>query len=261
MKKRVDFCEKIIEKKIKGDNIFFTDETKIDMSPYTNDSIRLTNESKIKLKRGDLEVYDLINRQEKKFEKSLIIAGGLSAFGLSRLIVLEGTLNEFAYGQSLLNFKEDIDSINKKYNANLFLEQDGARAHTSKSNLKLINELFGDKWIQNPPNSPDLAYPIEALWGIIKPRIKRRNPKTIQELKQFTLEEWNSVPPQLLKNLCSNYLKRIEKVLELNGARLEPEHLRQLSKKKNDLYEWKIPKKLSNIEIVYNDEKLKKIKK
>ena len=110
---------------------------------------------------------------------------------MSRLIVLEGTLNEFTYGQSLLNFKEDIDSINKKYNANLFLEQDGARAHTSKSNLKLINELFGDKWIQNPPNSPDLAYPIETLWGIIKPRIKRRNPKTIQELKQFTLEEWN----------------------------------------------------------------------
>ena len=68
MKKRVDFCKKIIEKKIKGDNIFFTDETKIDMSPYTNDSIRLTNESKIKLKRGELEVYDLINRQEKKFE-------------------------------------------------------------------------------------------------------------------------------------------------------------------------------------------------
>ena len=50
-------------------------------------------------------------------------------------------------------------------------------------------------------------------------------------------------------------------MLELNGARLEPEHLRQLSKKKNDLYEWKIPKKLSNIEIVYNDEKLKKIRK
>ena len=59
------------------------------MSPYTNDSIRLANDSKIKLKKGDFEVYDLINRQEKKFEKRLIIAGGISAFGLSRLIVLE----------------------------------------------------------------------------------------------------------------------------------------------------------------------------
>ena len=52
MKKRLEFCQKIIEKKIKGEHIFFTDETKINMSPYTNDSIRLVNDSKIKLKKG-----------------------------------------------------------------------------------------------------------------------------------------------------------------------------------------------------------------
>ena len=52
-----------------------------------------------------------------------------------------------------------------------------------------------------------------------------------------------SVPPLLLTNLYSNYLKRIEKILELNVARLEPEHLRQLTIKKKDLYEWKIQKK------------------
>ena len=97
--------------------------------------------------------------------------------------------------------------------------------------------------IQNPPNSPDLAYQIETLWGIIKPRIKRRNPKTLSELKQFTLEEWYSVPSKLLKKLCSNYLKRIEKVIELNRARLEPEHLKQLPDKKKESYEWKRPKK------------------
>ena len=34
-----------------------------------------------KLKRGDLEVYDLVNRQEKKFEQSIIIEGGVSSFG------------------------------------------------------------------------------------------------------------------------------------------------------------------------------------
>ena len=38
------------------------------MSPYTNDSIRLTNESKIKLKRGDLEVYHLINDKKKNLK-------------------------------------------------------------------------------------------------------------------------------------------------------------------------------------------------
>ena len=63
---------------------------------------------------------------------------------------------------------------------NLILEQDGAKSHTSKNNIDLLNELFNeDKWIQNPKNSPDLTYPIETLWNILKVRIKKRNPKTI----------------------------------------------------------------------------------
>ena len=46
----------------------------------------------------------------------------------------------------------------------------------------------------NPPNSPDLASHIENLWGIIKSRVKRRNPETLDDLKRYILEEWNSVP-------------------------------------------------------------------
>ena len=48
--------------------IFFTYECKIDLSLYTKDSIRLEPETKEKLKSGDLSVYNLINRQQKKFE-------------------------------------------------------------------------------------------------------------------------------------------------------------------------------------------------
>ena len=34
-----------------------------------------------------------------------------------------------------------------------------------------------------------LAYPIENLCGIIKPRVKRRNPETIDDLKSYIFEE------------------------------------------------------------------------
>ena len=43
-----------------------------------------------------------------------MIAGGISASGLSHLILLDGTLNQFAYGQALLYYKEDIDEMKKK---------------------------------------------------------------------------------------------------------------------------------------------------
>ena len=93
--------------------------------------------------------------------------------------------------------------------------------------------FFGkNKWIQNPPNSPDLAYPIEELWSIIKPRVKRRDPKTIDELKAFILEEWNSVPSSLIRKLCYGYLDRVKMVLEFKGSRLEQEHLIKKIKKK-----------------------------
>ena len=201
-KKRVEFCKKVIERGLSGDQIMFSDETKIDMSPFLRDSIRLTKGTQNKLKEGDLSIYSLINREEKKFENSVMIVGGVSASGLSNLIFLDGTLNQFAYGQALLYYKEDMDEMKKKYNINLIFEQDGARAHTSKTNIALLNELFNkDNWLQNPPNSPDLAYPIETLLGILKARIKRRMPKTIDELKQFIQEEWASVPKLLLKNL------------------------------------------------------------
>ncbi len=93
-----------------------------------------------------------------------------------------------------------------------------------------------DGWIQNPPNSPDLAYPIEDLWGIIKPRIKRRNPSSIEEMKKFLLEEWNSIPHKLVQHLCKNYLERIKKVYELKGQRLEPEDLKNIRKMMRYIY-------------------------
>ena len=260
MKKREEFCKMILERKINFDQIMFTDECIIDLSAYTNDSIRLTPQAKEQLKNGQKEVYELINRPTRKFEKSLMIAGGISYYGLSRLIFLEGTMNDFAYGQACIFYKEDIDAIKEKYGVKLIFEQDGAATHKTKANVTLLNKLFTKNgWIQNAPNSPDLAYPIEDLWAIIKPRVRRRNPNSIPELKKFLLEEWSSVPLELVQNLCRGFLDRIKKVLELKGSRLEPEHFKK--KEKDITYCWERPKVLPNMRIVYNNKKIYKYKK
>ena len=111
--------------------------------------------------------------------------------------------------------------MNSENKVNLIFEQDGAKSHTSKANLNLLNNLFSEgNWLQNPPNSPDLAYPIEDIWAIIKPRIKRREPKSLDELKKFTIEEWDSIPKTIIQNLTTRYIDKIKKVIELNGERL-----------------------------------------
>ena len=264
----------MLEKEIDGSQIFFTDETQIQTGAYIKDSIRLSKENQIKLKEGKKEAFDLINRQEKKYESSIMIAGGICSFGLSRLILAENTVNEFDYAQALLYFKEDYDTFKKKYHCDLYFEQDGATSHTSQSNKNLIKELFGKQnFIQNPPSSPDLAYPIENLWGYIKPRIKKRNPENLDDLKKITIEEWDKIPKSIIDKCGKSYVKRLKKVIELNGERLEPFHLKEIEKeleedsnkneedeKKNfelilEKEDEKKPKKLS-MRIIYNDKRL-----
>ena len=199
MKERKKFCQMILDKKIQPEQLFFTDESKIDLWSFTNDLIRLDP----KKQKWDKRTYKLLNRPKKKFENSLIIAGGINYFGLSKLIFLEGTMNQFSYGQTLLFYKDDIKKIEEKEKIKIILEQDGASSHTSKSNRFILDKLFTkDGWVQNPQNSPDLAYPIEQLWDIIKPRVKRRAPNTIEKLKKYLLEEWNAIPKEMEKNLC-----------------------------------------------------------
>ena len=71
----------------------------------------------------------------------------------------------------------------KKKGKKLILKQDGATALTCKINKHPLEKLFSnDCWFQNPQNSPDLDYPIEDLFGIIKPRIKWRNPNFFGEM-------------------------------------------------------------------------------
>jgi len=71
-----------------------------------------------------------------------MIIGVINFFGLSKLMFLEGSMNEFAYGQALLFYKDDIEKIAKKHKIEIIFEQDGATSHTSKSNLFIINKLF-----------------------------------------------------------------------------------------------------------------------
>ena len=79
------------------------------------------------MKSGYVNVYNLIARQEKKFESSLMVAGGISNYGLRHLLILDGALNEFEYGQVLLYFKEDIKKIEKEYRTNIIFEQEALK--------------------------------------------------------------------------------------------------------------------------------------
>ena len=96
---------------------------------------------------------------------------------------MEGPVNEFSYAHSHLFYKDSFEELQKKSKSNLFFEQDGARSHTT----------------------------IENSLGYIKPRIKKRDPQTLEELKRFKLEELNLIPKKLVEKCGQNYVKRLKK--------------------------------------------------
>ena len=78
--------------------------------------------------------------------------------------------------------------------------------------IKIILEnFFDDKFIQNSPHSPDIAYLIETLWTELKRRVKDRNPKNLDELKKITIEEWNKIQKKFIPKLLKNFIKRCKK--------------------------------------------------
>ena len=127
--KRVDFCKKILQRGINSKSIMLADECRFNFGAYTRDWIRLDSNSQQKLKNGNAEIYNLISRSIKKFEPSIMVDGGISYYGLSNIIFVEGTINDFSYGQTIIFYTEDNDEINKDNQTNLILEQDGASCH------------------------------------------------------------------------------------------------------------------------------------
>ena len=65
----------------------------------------------------------------------------------------------------------------------------------------------------------------------------------------------------MLKKFCQRYLVRLKKVIDLGGARLEPEHLKQLRKREKENYKWVKPVKLQKMKTDYNNLQLMKYKK
>ena len=82
-----------------------------------------------------------INRETKKFEPSIIVAEGVSYYGLNDLFLLKGAMKEFTYFQAFEYYKDNFENF-KKQNKNIFFEQDGASSHTFKKNEEHIKKII-----------------------------------------------------------------------------------------------------------------------
>ena len=235
---RLKFLIFMKENGISPEQIFFTDESIVNLSSYfgRNNKIRISRRTEKGLKNGNERALSKINLEFHNKVKGIMISGGICKEGLGHIIFHSGNVNSFAYQQVLKFYKDDLTKFSQKY-----FQQDGARVYSSLRSLREIEKLFGNAFIPTwengpkingkslprwPPSSPDLSA-IEIIWSIIKGMLNLFPPKTIEDLKISIQKIWESIPPTICERIINHIKERWELCIKHKGRRLDKELLKK----------------------------------
>ena len=152
----------------------------------------------------------------KTGDKSVMVWGCFTRFGVGPLVRLEGRLAATDYIQVLEeHLIPFLTSLNDK--KRFTFQEDNAPIHTAKKTKgwKDENSIPCLPW---PAQSPDLN-PIEHLWDELERRLRGRTipPKNENELFKFLHEEWKIIPRNILEKLVDSMPNRIQEVCKVKG--------------------------------------------
>ena len=109
----------------------------------------------------------------------------------------------------------------------IMFQQDSAPAHYGRVVQEWLNDKFGERWIGRrgfiewPPRSPDLSPCDFFLWGILKDRVYRRNPRSIEELKNAITTEILAIDASLCQMVCHSVTDCLCRCLAVEGQQFE----------------------------------------
>ncbi len=152
---------------------------------------------------GDLPAWHQRSAQKPE---SLMVWGCISAYGMSSLHVLEGTMN--AERNIKVLEQHMLPSRWRLFHGRpCVFQQDNAKPHTAAITTAWLHSRR--VWVPNwPACSPDLS-PTENIWRIIKRKIRQRRPQTLQHLETYIRQKWDQIPtPKLITLTSSNCFEK-----------------------------------------------------
>ena len=98
------------------------------------------------------------------------------------------------------------------------LQQDGARPHTARLTMNFLAQN-GINVLDWPAMSPDMS-PIEHVWDDLKRRVygHPHPPRTLRELRQAVVQEWNNIPQQLIDQKILSMHRRVQALINARGG-------------------------------------------
>jgi DDE superfamily endonuclease len=202
-----------------SDVLYITDESSLQLGLHGN---------RVYVRRPKGDAYRMLDQyvwhDETKVKTGTIkFFGGFSASAIGELYFYEkmnGQLmarivdERFVPEMRQLGCKEFLHDHDKKFRCNV--------VH-AKLHLRCLQQINDAIW---PSYSPDLN-PIENLWGDVGSRVWDRNPKGVDELKEFLLEEWQNTltitcddDTPLIRKLARSLVQRAALVIIAKGWRI-----------------------------------------
>ena len=108
----------------------------------------------------------------------------------------------------------------------VWFQQDGATAHTSRRSLGILRDMFPDHLVSLrgdigwPPRSPDLTPCDFFLWGHLKSRVYEHRPATVEDLKAAISQEINAIPRDMIQRAMVNFRNRLHSCIAGGGRHL-----------------------------------------
>ena len=159
---------------------------------------------------------------EKHYVPKLNVWAGIGYYFKTDLYFIEGNLTAEKYQEILRknlppSYLPDCpSSIQSKW---IFM-QDGARPHTAKKTIELLDELDPDRIQDHPPNSPDFN-PIEDVWSYLDREIRKVGSKSIKDLKRKLRTLWDDMPIEVIRASVKSMPKRLQQCVKLEGQRTQ----------------------------------------
>ena len=199
IQKRIDYCNYILNNP--NLTIVFTDESTICQDLAHGGIWR---------KRGHYPPESFYSKEAHPL--SVMVWGGISKNGFrTPLIRCPRSVTALSYCQFLA--EHHILALCKNALGEFTRQQDGAPSHQAVSELMKNHVPSMVAW---SPHSPDLS-PIERVWNYLKIKIKGKRFSSEDELFQTLVQEWNSIPNDVIQNFWESHLARCIVCKEIGG--------------------------------------------
>lgn len=141
----------------------------------------------------------------------------------------ENNLNSHLFLNFLRNeFWDAVEDLPLQERVNLHFQLDGCSVHNGLIVREWLNANFPNRWIGRnstliewPPRSPDITPLDFFLWGVLKEKVYRSRPGTVDVMCDRIRQACTEITPDQLRNVMRNIYKRYEKCIQNNGGLIE----------------------------------------